>query len=65
MADEPAVAPSMRFVLNSHTVCTAPDGSTRWEADTEPVTVDYEDLSPEFRKLADQIIEEDRRGRDQ
>jgi hypothetical protein len=55
----------MRFVLDTHTVCTAPDGSTRWEADTAPVTVDYRDLSPELRMLADRIIEEeDSRGRD-
>jgi hypothetical protein len=54
----------MQFVIDTHTVCTAADGTVRWEADTVPVVVAYEDLSPELKKLADQVLE-GRRGRDE
>lgn len=56
--------PGLRFVIDTHTVCTAPDGTVKWEADTVPATVAYADLSPELKRLADKVLE-DRRGHDE
>lgn len=51
------VDPGLRFVIESRTVCTAPDGTVKWEADTEPVAMAYGAMSPELQRLAEKVME--------
>lgn len=64
MTTETEVDPGLRLRIDAHTVCTAPDGTVKWEADVDPINVVYADLSPELQRLADQVLEA-RRGNDE